>query len=160
MRKGSSGFGFRYLRAFRERTHSPGFGLLRIGQVSGSVPWLLFLEAEYTFGYRLSIGYSVHTLEIHILFTGRSNLSDLGYEGKKYEVIRANRRRFMRFKAAIVGCMCLLLLLGAVVGCGGGGQTGGSAKEEKQSPPSEPTQAESTLAQSPIETIQVNETEM
>src|SRR5215212_2258942 len=80
---------------------------------------------------------------------------------KIYEVIRANGRRFMRFKAAaVVGCVFLLLLLGAVFGCGGG-QTGGSAKEEKQAPPSaEPTQAESTLAQSPIETIQVNETEM
>ncbi len=66
----------------------------------------------------------------------------------------------MRFKdAAVVGCICLLLSLGAVVGCSGG-QTGG-AQQEKEAPPSVPTTVEeSTAAQSPIETIRVNETEM
>jgi uncharacterized cupredoxin-like copper-binding protein len=66
----------------------------------------------------------------------------------------------MRFNhAAVVGCVCLLLLLlGAVAGCGGD-QTG-AGQEEKEAPQSVPPTEASTPAQSPIETIQVNETEM
>ena len=65
----------------------------------------------------------------------------------------------MKFKHAVVGCICLLLL-GTAVGCGGGGNTG-SGKEEEQEEASPSVAAEEpTVAETPIEVIQVNETEM
>ena len=65
----------------------------------------------------------------------------------------------MKFKHAVVGGICLLLL-GTAVGCGGGGNTG-SGKEEEQEEASPSVAAEEpTVAETPIEVIQVNETEM
>ena len=77
----------------------------------------------------------------------------------------------MRFASLLLGCWCLLFL-GTLASCGGGSgssQQGGNTTEETTagrtsaaagttSSPA-PTQ-ESTVAQGPIETIQVNETEM
>jgi len=64
----------------------------------------------------------------------------------------------MKFKHAVVGCICLLLL-GTAVGCGGGGDTGGGKEEQEEAPPSVAA-GEPTVAENPIEVIQVNETEM
>src|SRR5215203_860353 len=66
----------------------------------------------------------------------------------------------MRFKYAVVGCVCLLLLV-TTVGCGGGSNTGGG-KEEQDEEEASPSVAsgEQTGAQTPLEIIQVNETEM
>jgi len=64
----------------------------------------------------------------------------------------------MRFKHAVVGCVCLLLL-GIAAGCGGGGNTGGGKEEQEEAPPSIAA-GEPTVAESPLEVIQVNETEM
>jgi uncharacterized cupredoxin-like copper-binding protein len=66
----------------------------------------------------------------------------------------------MRFKYAVVGCVCLLLLV-TTVGCGGGGGNTGGGKEEQEGE-SSPSVAsgEQTGAQTPLQIIQVNETEM
>ena len=64
----------------------------------------------------------------------------------------------MKFKHAVVGGICLLLL-GTAVGCGGGGDTGGGKEEQEEAPPSVAA-GEPTVAENPIEVIQVNETEM
>jgi len=65
----------------------------------------------------------------------------------------------MKFKHAVVGGICLLLL-GTVVGCGGGGNTGSGKEEEQEEAPPSVAAGESTVAENPIEVIQVNETEM
>ena|SRR5215216_3800824 len=66
----------------------------------------------------------------------------------------------MRFKYAVVGCVCLLLLV-TTVGCGGGGSNTGGGKEEEQEEASPSVASgEQTGTQSPLEIIQVNETEM
>jgi len=66
----------------------------------------------------------------------------------------------MRFKYAVVGCVCLLLLV-TTVGCGGGGSNTGGGKEEEQEEASPSVASgEQTGAQTPLEIIQVNETEM
>jgi len=66
----------------------------------------------------------------------------------------------MRFKYAVVGCVCLLLLV-TTVGCGGGGSNTGGGKEEEQEEASPSVASgEQTGTQTPLEIIQVNETEM
>ncbi len=66
----------------------------------------------------------------------------------------------MRFKYAVVGCVCLLLLV-TTVGCGGGGgNTGGGKEEQDEEPSPSVASGEQTGAETPLEIIQVNETEM
>ena len=66
----------------------------------------------------------------------------------------------MRFKHAVVGCVCLLLLV-TTVGCGGsGGNTGGGKEEQEEEASPSVASGEQTGAQTPLEIIQVNETEM
>src|SRR5215211_5426130 len=66
----------------------------------------------------------------------------------------------MRFKYAVVGCVCLLLLA-TTVGCGGGGgNTGGGKEEQQEEAAPSVASGEQTGAQTPLEIIQVNETEM
>ncbi len=65
----------------------------------------------------------------------------------------------MRFKYAVVGCVCLLLLA-TTVGCGGGGGNTGGGKEEQEEASPSVASGEQTGAQTPLEIIQVNETEM
>src|SRR5215213_5364693 len=65
----------------------------------------------------------------------------------------------MRFKYAVVGCVCLLLLV-TTVGCGGGGGNTGGGKEEQEEASPSVASGEQTGAQTPLEIIQVNETEM
>jgi len=66
----------------------------------------------------------------------------------------------MRFKYAVVGCVCLLLLA-TTVGCGGGGgNTGGGKEEQEEEASPSVASGEQTGAQTPLEIIQVNETEM
>ena len=66
----------------------------------------------------------------------------------------------MRFKYAVVGCVCLLLLV-TTVGCGGGGgNTGGGKEEQDEEASPSVASGEQTGAQTPLEIIQVNETEM
>ena len=62
-------------------------------------------------------------------------------------------------KYAVVGCICLLLLV-TTVGCGGGGGNTGGGKEEQEEAPQSVASGEQTGAQTPLEIIQVNETEM
>src|SRR5215208_5828645 len=65
----------------------------------------------------------------------------------------------MRFKYAVVGCVCLLLLV-TTVGCGGVGNTGGGKEEQEEEASPSVASGEQTGAQTPLEIIQVNETEM
>ena len=65
----------------------------------------------------------------------------------------------MRFKYAVVGCVCLLLLV-TTVGCGGGGGNTGGGKEEQEEASPSVASGEQTGTQTPLEIIQVNETEM
>ena len=68
----------------------------------------------------------------------------------------------MRFKHAVVGCVCLLLLGAGAAGCsGGGGNTGGGKEaEQEEEPSSSVAPGEQTGGETPLEIIQVNETEM
>jgi uncharacterized cupredoxin-like copper-binding protein len=65
----------------------------------------------------------------------------------------------MRFKHAVVGCVCLLLLV-TIVGCSGSGNTGGGKEEQDEEAPPSVASGEQTGAETPLQIIQVNETEM
>jgi len=69
----------------------------------------------------------------------------------------------MRLKPAVVGCSACLLLLWGLTGCGGGGgeetTTGGQTTTSTTSATTASTEGK-TVGESPISTIQVNETEM
>jgi uncharacterized cupredoxin-like copper-binding protein len=65
----------------------------------------------------------------------------------------------MRFKYAVVGCVCLLLLV-TTLGCGGGSNTGGGKEEQDEEASPSVASGEQTGAQTPLQIIQVNETEM
>lgn len=62
----------------------------------------------------------------------------------------------MRFKYAVVGCICLLLL-GTAADCGG---ITGEDKEEEEKPPSSVIAGEQNGAENPPDVIRVMETEM
>jgi uncharacterized cupredoxin-like copper-binding protein len=72
----------------------------------------------------------------------------------------------MRFNLAVVGCSVCLLLLWGLTGCGGGGgggeetTTGGQASTSTTTSATTASTEGKMAAESPIATIQVNETEM
>jgi plastocyanin len=65
----------------------------------------------------------------------------------------------MRFKYAVVGCVCLLLLV-TTLGCGGGSNTGGGKEEQDEEASPSVASGEQTGTETPLQIIQVNETEM
>jgi plastocyanin len=66
----------------------------------------------------------------------------------------------MRIKHAVVGCVCLLLLGTAAAGCGGGSNTGGGKEEQDEEASPSVASGEQTGTETPLQIIQVNETEM